>query len=143
MTTQPPLNPYESPREVSEPPVEHLPVAIVAESVRWPAMWLLGLSGFQMVISIAFIGFGLVAHPFHELLKGQIWGLLVLIGNLLLFCGAFQMLQLRHLKFCRLTALVAIIPFISPLCFVGIPFGIWALVVLAQPKVEAEFKRMR
>ena len=38
-------------------------------------------------------------------------------------------------------AIVAMIPRISPCCLLGLPFGIWALVVLSNGTVKAAFRR--
>jgi len=37
-------------------------------------------------------------------------------------------------------AIVACVPFCSPCVVLGIPFGIWALVVMAKPEVRAAFQ---
>jgi hypothetical protein len=37
-------------------------------------------------------------------------------------------------------SIVAMIPCISPCCILGLPFGIWALVILNRPEVKAAFR---
>jgi hypothetical protein len=37
------------------------------------------------------------------------------------------------------TSIVAMVPCLGPCCIVGIPIGIWALVVLMKPEVKAAF----
>jgi hypothetical protein len=36
-------------------------------------------------------------------------------------------------------SVIAMIPCISPCCIVGLPIGIWAMVVLSKPEVKSAF----
>jgi hypothetical protein len=36
-------------------------------------------------------------------------------------------------------SILALAPCISPCCLVGLPIGIWALVVLSKPEVKSSF----
>ncbi|MEM8670397.1 MAG: hypothetical protein AAGG48_22925 [Planctomycetota bacterium] len=47
--------------------------------------------------------------------------------------------RLRHLRSGRVAAGLACIPMVSPLFWVGIPFGIWLSVVLASSETASEF----
>jgi hypothetical protein len=38
------------------------------------------------------------------------------------------------------TAIVVLIPCFSPCCLLGLPIGIWALVVLNKPEVKSQFR---
>ena len=49
------------------------------------------------------------------------------------------MLSGRNYKFAKGSAIMAIIPLISCCFVIGIPVGIWALVVLSKPEVKAFF----
>ncbi len=53
--------------------------------------------------------------------------------------GAIQMLSGKKYKLAKASAILSIIPFISCCFVVGIPFGIWALIVLNKPEVKAFF----
>ncbi|MGN6556249.1 MAG: DUF4339 domain-containing protein [Verrucomicrobiota bacterium] len=53
--------------------------------------------------------------------------------------GAAKMQALRNYQFAFTTAILAMLPCVSPCCWLGLPFGIWALVVLNQPHVKAQF----
>lgn len=53
--------------------------------------------------------------------------------------GAVRMLGGKSYKFAKTSAILAIIPFISCCFIIGIPFGIWALMVLSKPEVKAFF----
>jgi hypothetical protein len=55
------------------------------------------------------------------------------------FAGAIQMLKLRSYPFALAAAILAVIPW-SAAWILGLPFGIWALVILAKPDVRAIFR---
>jgi hypothetical protein len=55
---------------------------------------------------------------------------------------AFGALMMRRGKCYRLSmaaAIIACIPALSPWIYIGIPFGIWAVIVLRRPSVRAAF----
>lgn len=53
--------------------------------------------------------------------------------------GAAKLGHLESYRFARFAAVCACIPGISPFIVLGIPFGVWALVLLADPEVRAAF----
>jgi len=61
-----------------------------------------------------------------------------LVAPVIIF-GAIQMLRGRSFGLSRTAAILAIIPLTSCCFVIGIPFGIWALVVLSQPDIKALF----
>ena len=63
---------------------------------------------------------------------GAVIGVIVLIG-------AGKMRKLESYQFSMTAAIVAMIPCISPCCFLGLPLGIWALTVLNRPEVKSHF----
>ena len=68
-----------------------------------------------------------------------IWGLVLVIASLFVLYGAWHMKQRRNYGLARAAAVVALIPLVGPCCLLGIPFGIWALVVLNKPHVRNAF----
>jgi hypothetical protein len=60
------------------------------------------------------------------------------VGAAILF-GALKMMRLQSYGWAMAAAILAVIPCLSPCCCLGIPFGIWALVVLSKPEVKAAF----
>jgi hypothetical protein len=54
--------------------------------------------------------------------------------------GAIQMMKGKKLGLAKTAAILAIIPLTSCCFIIGIPFGIWALVVLGKPDVKALFR---
>jgi len=67
--------------------------------------------------------------------------LLGLAISLLVGYGALQMLKLRSYGWSLAASILALIPCTSPCCVVGLPIGIWALVVLSRPEVKAALGR--
>jgi hypothetical protein len=68
-----------------------------------------------------------------------IWGILLLIASAFVQYGALKMKRLRNYQTARAAAVVAMIPMVGPCCLLGIPFGIWALIVLSKPHVRDAF----
>jgi len=60
--------------------------------------------------------------------------------GVLVFIGAMKMKNLENYSLAMAAAIVAVIPCISPCCLLGLPFGIWALVVLNDSSVKAAFR---
>jgi hypothetical protein len=54
--------------------------------------------------------------------------------------GASKMKALENYGFAMAASIIALIPCIGPCCGLGIPFGIWSLVVLSDPIVKSSFK---
>jgi hypothetical protein len=57
----------------------------------------------------------------------------------LVLIGAAKMQSLRSFEFAFAAAILAMIPCLTPCCVLGLPFGIWALVVLNKPEVKSQF----
>lgn len=70
---------------------------------------------------------------------GIVDALFGLAVSILLLWGAFRMMALRSYELALTVAILAMIPCISPCCLLGLPFGIWALVVLRNPVVKSNF----
>jgi hypothetical protein len=63
-----------------------------------------------------------------------------LVVCLVMLFGALSMKKVHGYGFAMAAAILAVIPCTSPCCL-GLPFGIWALVVLNDPAVKAAFRR--
>jgi hypothetical protein len=59
--------------------------------------------------------------------------------SVFILLGALRMQKLAGHGLAMAAAIVAMIPCFSPCCLLGIPFGIWALVVLSKPEVKSQF----
>lgn len=66
--------------------------------------------------------------------------ILALVGVPPLLAGAVQIMRRRMYPLCVAAALVAVLPW-SPAWLVGLPVGIWTLVVLSRPEVILAFLR--
>jgi hypothetical protein len=53
--------------------------------------------------------------------------------------ASLKMKELTQWGMCVAASIIAMIPCISPCCIVGLPIGIWCLVVLTKPEVRAAF----
>ncbi len=67
-------------------------------------------------------------------------GILGFLVAPIIIYGAIQMMRGRSFALSRTAAVLAVIPLTSCCFVVGIPFGIWALVVSSQPDVKALFR---
>jgi hypothetical protein len=65
--------------------------------------------------------------------------ILLLIHAVILF-GAIRMMKLRSYGLAMTSSVLGTIPCLSPCCVVGIPFGIWGLIVLMKPEVKQAFQ---
>lgn len=63
-------------------------------------------------------------------------GLLVAI---FIIYAALKMKDLKQWNLAVVASVLAMVPCISPCCIIGLPIGIWALVVLMRPDVKAAF----
>lgn len=63
---------------------------------------------------------------------------MLLISAFVLY-GGVQMLHLRNRTIVMIAAVAGMIPCIGPCCLIGLPVGIWALVVLSKPDVKQAF----
>jgi len=59
--------------------------------------------------------------------------------SVFILLGALRMQQLTNHGLAIAAAIIAMIPCFSPCCVLGLPFGIWALVVLSKPEVKSQF----
>ncbi|MCA8991136.1 MAG: hypothetical protein KDA88_04115 [Planctomycetaceae bacterium] len=97
----------------------------------------------SLVVLIAMAGgMGNNRPPGDELvIAGMIAGAFIFCGiGACQVYGSFQMLNLRSLGLVRATVIVSLIPFCSQLGCVGIPFAIWALIVLGDSEVQEAFE---
>jgi hypothetical protein len=100
------------------------------------------------VLGLTFMqGFGMQGgNPAQEAINKIVGGASVIQGLLhlavagFIIYGALQMKKLVNHRLAMATAIVALVPCLSPCCLLGMPFGIWALVVLNKPEVKSTFQ---
>jgi hypothetical protein len=149
----------------SIPPASARPDQFVGEreealrQVKGPAIGLIitAIMGLLLVtlgfaINIAALA-GIQLIPQHELPDPQLQKLMNSIGGsvglvqdvigaaigVVVLMGARKMLKLEAYQFAMTAAIAAMVPCVSPCCFLGLPFGIWALVVLNKPEIKRFF----
>jgi hypothetical protein len=123
-------------------------------SLAGPAISLLVVGGFSILCLLAALAFDifLVASgvidslpndgPMSErtqLTVRAAWSVLLLISNIVTIIGAIGMLRYRK-RFMALTAcILSVIPCLGPCFVLGLPFGVWGLVLLNKPEVRDSF----
>jgi len=70
---------------------------------------------------------------------GIICGLVAMVVAGLIVYGALKMKKLESYGWAMTATILALVPCVSPCCLVGLPIGIWALIVLLKPEVKAQF----
>lgn len=133
-------NPYVSPTD------SDTAVARAKSALFVPAICLLiltvcslplaAIAGFVIVLDL--MRFGISGQPF--LFPVSIGFAFVVISYILIVYGAIQMFACRRFGMARTAAIFAVIPVCSPLLVLGIPLGVWALIVLARPEVRDAFR---
>ncbi len=145
-------NPYQAPSSVyTAAPTLWMPAANAADQVRAPAIGLLVASITGTVISVlstalilAIVAwapqeFDDAVFPF-ELIPQLVSLVLGVAVGTLGIVGSISMLQLRRRGLAMAGAILMAVPCFSPCCPLGLPFGVWALVVLSDGAVQAAFQ---
>lgn len=70
---------------------------------------------------------------------GVVTGAIAILLSGVILYGALKMKKLESHSLAMVSSIIAIIPCISPCCIIGLPIGIWALVVLMKPEVKNAF----
>jgi hypothetical protein len=59
--------------------------------------------------------------------------------SIIVFIAALRMRNLEKHGLAMAASIISMIPCISPCCLIGLPIGIWAVVVLSKPEVKSAF----
>ena len=125
-----------------------------ASQVNGPSVGLLvtGIVGGVFSLFILFaIGFGLSVTSlgtwkhsewFEEFIKGVAGMGSAIVGLVIagfIIYAALKMKDMKQWSLAVAASILAMIPCISPCCIIGLPIGIWALVVLMRPEVKEAF----
>lgn len=62
-----------------------------------------------------------------------------IVVSFVLWQGAAKMQALQNYQFAFTASIIAMVPCVSPCCWLGVPFGIWALVVLNRAEIKSQF----
>jgi hypothetical protein len=71
--------------------------------------------------------------------SGAVRGVLGALGSAFILFGALKMKKLEGYGLAITASIIALLPCLNPCCIVGLPIGIWALVVLNKPEVKGYF----
>ncbi len=131
----------------------------ILSKVKGPAISMMVVAGLTFVLEIFSILANLLGITFmgaadmsqFEGMEGMEWlaplmsgtftivfGLFTLIGAAVIFYGAMKMKDLQSYGLAMTAAILSLIPCFS-MCCIGIPFGIWALIVLLNDDVKKAF----
>ena len=136
-----PENPYVSPTEQirsSDGRVNLIPVAItlVVLCVAW-----IFLLSFSLMFMYKMLTSPHIEEAARMAFTYSVWYMGICVAyNLLLITGAFSMVRRGSYVWAMATAILAMVPFLSPFYVLGIPVGIWAVVVLRRPGVRESFR---
>lgn len=142
----------ESPNQSPISPLPAQPKSAIS-SVRAPARSLIIVSTISIVVTTALIAsevYLAVTDP-SKVLEGAhsgqwtrfalrlLLGVSPIGGQVLILSGGLCMLRLKKYRLAQASALLSVLPTCSPCMLLGIPFGIWAWIVLARPDVRSAF----
>lgn len=131
--------------------------ALAASRTFLPAIFLYIVAGLSVInhgSGIVMAAMGVNLNPFVDenalqnqnpaakqaaMIGGMIGGLIGLTLDGLVLFGAYCMQKLQNYGMAMTGAIVACIPFCGPCLILGIPFGIWSLVVLNNSDVKSAF----
>jgi hypothetical protein len=68
-----------------------------------------------------------------------IGSILGILSSILVLFGGLKMKRLESYGLAMAASIIAMIPCVSPCCLIGLPIGIWSVVILAKPEVKAAF----
>jgi hypothetical protein len=125
------------------------------QAVAGPAMGLIVVGVVGLVMSVAGLVINLTgaatnlpgmdpnAREFVRVFAGTL-GIIstivsIILSGIILWGGA-KMKQLENYALAITASVLAMIPCLSPCCLLGLPLGIWALVILLKPEVKAAFR---
>jgi len=130
--------------------------SVALEKVKLPAIFLMITAGLGALMAVISLFSHLFGTGFNMADMGDMGGneqlismmsggmgvglnILGLVMAGVVFYGASKMMKLEMYGLALATSIIAMIPCISPCCLLGIPIGIWALVVLLNQEVKAAF----
>lgn len=106
----------------------------------------------SLILNVLNVGIGAAAADNPDVPEGQaallmfqgtfgiVFGFIAIAVGVVILIGALKMKKLQSYGFAMTSSILAMIPCLSPCCPVGLPIGIWALVVLNDARVKAAFR---
>lgn len=80
--------------------------------------------------------------PMMRTLQSTNWisNVLVLVLGAVTIVGALKMKNLENYSLSMAAAIIAMVPCVGPCCCIGLPVGIWALILLNKPEIKSAFR---
>lgn len=146
---------FASPSPGPLPGIAATPVsgADAAERVKGPATGLVVvavLGAIAQIVSLV-MHFAFPSFMAHSRMPQEAWAnmlsgtvgvvsaIIALLLSGLIFVGAAKMKRLENYGLAIAASIIAMVPCLSPCCLLGLPIGIWAVVVLSKPEVKSAF----
>jgi hypothetical protein len=134
------VNPYQSPAAYQAKTITGNPLMI-------PSIILLVLASMMLALILFSIpglifqtrGIDTTIPALQGKLVGSLAGFWVVMMGAIIW-GSVAMLRLRGYRNAMVAAVLAVIPVCSPCFVLGVPFGIWAIIVLMRVEVRAMFQ---
>jgi hypothetical protein len=137
------------------PPMPAIPARSPAgaESVKGPAIGLIVVAILGVLLQITSLILNLAGASFlaSSQIPKEAWanifsGTIGVVSNIIgilvsgvILLGGLKMKNLESYGLAMTASIIAMIPCFSPCCLIGLPIGIWALVVLSKPEVKSAF----
>lgn len=96
------------------------------------------LAGTSIMAAQQQMGNEALANMFSGTL-GVVMAIVGMLVSLFILFGALKMRKLENYGLVMTASIIAMIPCISPCCLIGLPIGIWAVVILSKPEVKNAF----
>ncbi|MCA9106942.1 MAG: hypothetical protein KDA83_16090 [Planctomycetales bacterium] len=120
-------------------------IALIVAMGIGMAWQLLGLVLNALGVTLGAAGAGAAGDP-NEAMANMVGGTIgivigvigIAIGGFVIY-GSLQMMKCKSYGVSMAATIIAMIPCFSPCCLLGLPFGIWAIVVLSKPEVKSAF----
>ena len=122
--------------QVSGPAVGLIVVAILGALAQIASL-IMHVAGASMLASSR-----MPSNAWATMFSGTIGVVASVIGivvSVVILLGAMKMKKLESYGLAMAASIIAMIPCVSPCCLLGLPIGIWALVVLMKPEVKSAF----
>jgi hypothetical protein len=153
-TTPPPPGPS-MPTMPPMQPLGSFPTTAASDQINGPAIGLIITGALNIVLALGrgvmtMLGIGAntlqrSSNPDADKILalmstfGLAFAVVGVLGGIFILFGGIKMRRLESYGLCMAASIVAMIPCLSACCLVGLPIGIWSLVMLSKPEVKSAF----
>jgi len=145
-------NPYQSPSQFGSSPRPDLSGKVKPPAIALLVVAPLGIvfALFDLVIRLINLSSGNVPVIFDQpgAQEGAMVGawigaggdVIAIICQIVVIIGALNMMKMQNYGLALTACVLSVIPCLSACCVLGMPFGIWGLIVLNDPNVKSAFR---